>query len=169
MRGTDRIYASGMVRRIDEVGRVVIPAEMREVLGWKTGDPVELFCDRQGHVILRKYSPIAGLEGVGTLCVRSLAETLKAQVMLTDTDIVVAVAGYPASAIGRVPPEIVTKAIEKVEVQFNQESIAVPILRSGNVIGAIEAHFKSPQKEIKEKYLLPLRVAANFLGQYLSE
>ena len=169
MRGTDRIYASGMVRRIDEVGRVVIPAEMREVLGWKNGDPVELFCDRQGHVILRKYSPLAGLEGVGVLCVQALAETLKAQVMLTDTDIVVAVAGYPASAIGKVPPEIVAKAIARIKVQSDQESIAVPILKRGNVIGALEAHFKSPQKEIKEKYLLSLQTVANFLGRYLSE
>ena len=50
--------ATGVVRRIDDLGRVVIPKEIRKTLRIKEGDPLEIFTDREGSIILRKYSPI---------------------------------------------------------------------------------------------------------------
>ena len=50
--------ATGIVRRIDELGRVVIPKEIRRTLRIREGDPLEIFTDREGEVILKKYSPI---------------------------------------------------------------------------------------------------------------
>ena len=51
--------ATGIVRRIDDLGRVVIPKEIRRTMRIREGDPLEIFTDREGGVILRKYSPIA--------------------------------------------------------------------------------------------------------------
>ena len=53
--------ATGVVRRIDDLGRIVIPKEIRKVLRIKEGDPLEVFTDREGQVILKKYSPIGEL------------------------------------------------------------------------------------------------------------
>ena len=53
--------ATGVVRRIDDLGRIVIPKEIRRVLHIKEGDPLEIYTDREGGVILKKYSPIGEL------------------------------------------------------------------------------------------------------------
>ena len=53
--------ATGIVRRIDDLGRVVIPKEIRRNLRIREGDPLEIFTDREGEVILKKYSPVADL------------------------------------------------------------------------------------------------------------
>lgn len=56
--------ATGVVRRIDDLGRVVIPKEIRRTLRIKEGDPLEIFTDKEGEVILKKYSPIGELSGI---------------------------------------------------------------------------------------------------------
>lgn len=53
--------ATGIVRRIDDLGRVVIPKEIRRTLRLRDGDPMEIFTDREGTVILKKYSPIGDM------------------------------------------------------------------------------------------------------------
>ena len=53
--------ATGVVRRIDDLGRVVIPKEIRRTLRIKEGDPLEIFTDKEGEIILKKYSPIGEL------------------------------------------------------------------------------------------------------------
>lgn len=53
--------ATGIVRRIDDLGRVVIPKEIRRTLRIREGDPLEIFTDREGEIILKKYSPIGEL------------------------------------------------------------------------------------------------------------
>ena len=64
--------ATGIVRRIDDLGRVVIPKEIRRTMRIREGDPLEIFTDREGEVILKKYSPIgelsicAGIRGIIT-------------------------------------------------------------------------------------------------------
>ena len=58
--------ATGVVRRIDDLGRVVIPKEIRKTLRIKEGEPLEIFTDREGQVILKKYSPIGELSEFAT-------------------------------------------------------------------------------------------------------
>ena len=53
--------ATGIVRRIDDLGRVVVPKEIRRTLRIREGDPLEIFTDREGEIILKKYSPIGEL------------------------------------------------------------------------------------------------------------
>ena len=85
--------ATGIVRRIDDLGRVVIPKEIRRTLRIREGDPLEIFTDREGEVILKKYSPIGELGTLAKLYAESLAQTLGCTVCITDMDQVVAVSG----------------------------------------------------------------------------
>lgn len=85
--------ATGIVRRIDDLGRVVIPKEIRRTLRIREGDPLEIFTEREGSVILRKYSPIGEIGAVAGLYAESLAHTMNCIVCLTDMDQIVAASG----------------------------------------------------------------------------
>lgn len=86
--------ATGIVRRIDDLGRVVIPKEIRRITSYSwEGDPLEIFTEREGSVILRKYSPIGEIGAVAGLYAESLAHTMNCIVCLTDIDQIVAASG----------------------------------------------------------------------------
>ena len=68
--------ATGIVRRIDELGRVVIPKEIRRTLRIREGDPLEIFTDREGEIILKKYSPIGELSDFAREYTESLHQAL---------------------------------------------------------------------------------------------
>lgn len=94
--------ATGIVRRIDDLGRVVIPKEIRRTLRIREGDPLEIFTDREGEIILKKYSPIGELGTLAKLYAESLAQTLGCTVCITDTDQVVAASGVGKGTSGSV-------------------------------------------------------------------
>ncbi len=77
--------ATGIVRRIDELGRVVIPKEIRRTLRIKEGDPLEIFTDRD-ELMLKKYSPIASLERFSKATARSLNDLSGKLAVICDTD-----------------------------------------------------------------------------------
>ena len=87
--------ATGIVRRIDDLGRVVIPKEIRRTLRIREGDPLEIFVDRDGEVILKKYSPIGELGEFAKEYADSLAETVGHIACIADRDTVIAVSGAP--------------------------------------------------------------------------
>ena len=87
--------ATGVVRRIDDLGRVVIPKEIRKTLRIKEGDPLEIFTDKEGEVILKKYSPIGELSEFATEYAETLAKTTGHIACITDRDTVIAVSGGP--------------------------------------------------------------------------
>ena len=74
--------ATGIVRRIDDLGRVVIPKEIRRTLRIREGDPLEIFTDREGEIILKKYSPIGELGMFAAQYCESLAQTLNCTVCI---------------------------------------------------------------------------------------
>ena len=85
--------ATGIVRRIDDLGRVVIPKEIRKTLRIKEGTPMEIYTDREGQIILKKYSPIGELNTFAREYVESLVQTTGLAACITDRDLVVAEAG----------------------------------------------------------------------------
>jgi len=87
------VKATGIVRRIDDLGRVVIPKEIRRTLRIREGDPLEIFTDREGEVILKKYSPIGELSEFASEYAESLQEALGHMAVITDRDTIIAVAG----------------------------------------------------------------------------
>ena len=87
--------ATGIVRRIDDLGRVVIPKEIRRTLRIREGDPLEIFTKSDGEVIFKKYSPIGELGPYTKQYVDVLSRTSGMTVAICDRDRVVAVAGMP--------------------------------------------------------------------------
>ena len=85
--------ATGVVRRIDDLGRVVIPKEIRKTLRIKEGDPLEIFTDREGQVILKKYSPIGELSEFAAGYAETLSKTTGHIACITDKDTIIAVSG----------------------------------------------------------------------------
>ena len=85
--------ATGIVRRIDDLGRVVVPKEIRRTLRIREGDPLEIFTDREGEIILKKYSPLGELSVFAKQYAESLAQTTGHMVCVTDRDTIVATAG----------------------------------------------------------------------------
>ena len=78
--------ATGVVRRIDDLGRVVIPKEIRKTLRIKEGEPLEIFTDREGQVILKKYSPIGELSEFASGYAETLSKTTGHIACITDKD-----------------------------------------------------------------------------------
>jgi len=87
--------ATGIVRRIDELGRVVIPKEIRRTMRIREGDPLEIYTDRDGEVIFRKYSPIGELTTFATQYAESLNKTCNMNVIICDRDGIIAIGGVP--------------------------------------------------------------------------
>ena len=85
--------ATGIVRRIDDLGRVVIPKEIRRTMRIREGDPLEIYTDRDGEVIFKKYSPIGELGIFATQYAEILARTSGFGICITDKDNVIAVSG----------------------------------------------------------------------------
>ncbi len=85
--------ATGIVRRIDELGRVVIPKEIRRTLRIREGDPLEIYTDHDGEVVLKKYSPIGEISTIAKDYTDSLYRTLGHMACISDRDAVVSVSG----------------------------------------------------------------------------
>ena len=85
--------ATGIVRRIDELGRVVIPKEIRRTLRIREGDPLEIFTDHDGEVVLKKYSPIGEIATIAKDYTDSLYRTLGHVALISDRDAVVSSSG----------------------------------------------------------------------------
>ena len=85
--------ATGITRRIDELGRIVIPKEIRRTLRIREGAPLEIFTDREGQIILKKYSPIGELSQFSGQYAETMAQTTGHLVCITDRDHVIAASG----------------------------------------------------------------------------
>ena len=85
--------ATGIVRRIDDLGRIVIPKEIRRTLHIRESDPLEIFTDREGQVILKKYSPIGEMSTFAKQYAESLAQVSGHAALIADRDQFIAAAG----------------------------------------------------------------------------
>ena len=95
------LKATGIVRRIDDLGRLVIPKEIRRTLRIREGDPLEIFTDRDGEIILKKYSPIGELGIFARQYAESLAQTSGLTACIADRDQFIAVAGGGKSLLSK--------------------------------------------------------------------
>lgn len=181
--------ATGIVRRIDDLGRVVIPKEIRRTLRIREGDPLEIFVDRDGEVILKKYSPIGELGDFAKEYADSLAEAVGHIALIADRDVIIAVAGGPkkeflnkqvGALIERSMEErkslLWPKGQEKLqgaligdeeeETRFSSLVVA-PINAEGDPIGAVILCSKEPDVRMAELELKLAETAAGFLGKQM--
>ncbi|RLL41680.1 stage V sporulation protein T [Oceanobacillus piezotolerans] len=155
--------ATGIVRRIDDLGRVVIPKEIRRTLRIREGDPLEIFVDREGEVILKKYSPINELGHFAKEYAEALFDSLHFPVLICDRDEVIAVSGESKKDyLNKNISEKITKTIENrtLEIQAEPSTIEIiegaeqeissycisPIIASGDPIGCVMIFAKEGNK-----------------------
>ncbi|MCY6485709.1 stage V sporulation protein T [Clostridium aestuarii] len=180
--------ATGIVRRIDDLGRVVIPKEIRRTLRIREGDPLEIFTDREGGVILKKYSPIEELGNFSKEYADSLQNTIGNIVLICDKDNIISVSGCPKK--GYMDKKINTE-IEKImeerrsvilgegtnapvpliddediEGVYSAQVIS-PIIAEGDAIGAVMIISKEAGSKFGEVEAKLSETAASFLGKQM--
>ena len=173
--------ATGIVRRIDDLGRVVIPKEIRRTLRIREGDPLEIFTDREGEIILKKYSPIGELSAFAKQYAESLSQTMGCLVCVCDTDQIVAAAGPGTKELQleRVLEDrssVMASEEDKkfIKITTNQEDeyaheVISPILCEGDVIGGVILLAKEAKKKFSELEQKMASCAAGFLGKQMEQ
>ena len=174
--------ATGIVRRIDDLGRVVIPKEIRRTMRIREGDPLEIFTEKDGEVIFKKYSPIGELGDFASNYADTLAKTTGHGACITDRDNVIAVSGVPNKELieKRVSNELDTLMNEKLTVTYESgkvvsiadgndkynAGVVVPIISEGDTIGSVVFVIKDGEKvsEVEDKLA---ETAADFLGKHM--
>ena len=159
--------ATGIVRRIDDLGRVVVPKEIRRVLRIREGDPLEIYTNNTGEVILKKYSPISDLSEFATEYAETVSRILGGTIIVSDTDQVIAASGAARKEYSdmRVDPEL-DKIIQSKNRYSNDSKIVVPIISHGDPIGSITILPKE-NHHLGEVELKIAEVGASFLAKQM--
>ena len=177
--------ATGIVRRIDDLGRIVIPKEIRRTLRIRESDPLEIFTDREGEIILKKYSPIGEMTTFAKQYAESLAQVSGHAALICDRDQFIAVSGGYRGFMGKEISKQLEDAIsdrstvlaskgDKKFIPISQVNVdefahqaITPIICQGDVIGAvilIDSADKNPMGEVEHKLIMS---AAGFLGRQM--
>ncbi|NEZ47681.1 stage V sporulation protein T [Clostridium niameyense] len=181
--------ATGIVRRIDDLGRVVIPKEIRRTLRIREGDPLEIFTDREGGVILKKYSPIGDLSEFSKGYTDSLHQSIGNIVIISDKDTIISVSGaskkeYVDKKISYELEKVIEdrkiisinsedKLIpiyqdEDVDGKYSCEIIA-PIIAEGDTVGSVIIVSTEKNEKFEELHVKLIETAASFLGKQMEE
>ncbi len=177
--------ATGIVRRIDDLGRVVVPKELRRSLRIHEGDPIEIFTNRDGEIILKKYSQIGEISEFAGCYADAIAQTLGVAAVITDREQVIAASGLPKKEwLGKGISEELHALMQdrgvvlaaKSEEGFlpitdDDNEVAVEaiatIICEGDAIGAVVLVSRDDAAEFGELERKTVSTAANFLGKRL--
>ena len=177
--------ATGIVRRIDDLGRIVIPKEIRRTMRIREADPLEIFTNHEGEIILKKYSPIGELGEFAKEYADSLAQVTGHVVCITDRDQIIAVAGAPKKDyMGKSISTQLDKAIdnrsfvlaEKADKKFIMiidgdeditSEVISPIICEGDAIGSVIIFGKEQGRKMGEVEQKLATSAAGFLGKQM--
>ena len=174
--------------RGDDLGRIVIPKEIRRTMRIREGDPMEIFTSREGEILLKKYSPVGELSEFAGALAESMAQTLGALVCVTDRDYVIAAAGNGKKEFeGKTLDERLQGAIEQRiyrvaekgqkeyiemtkegESEYQQQAVAT-ILSHGDCIGAVIILCKEKGGNSEEALLQVAKTAAGFIGKHMEQ
>jgi AbrB family transcriptional regulator, stage V sporulation protein T len=180
--------ATGIVRRIDDLGRVVVPKEIRRTLRIREGDPLEIFTDREGEIILKKYSPIGELGQFAGQYADALAQATGCLVCITDRDHVIAASGTGRKDFDSKPiSKPLETAIEergsflavkgekgyiKVTLDDREEHSAQAvstIICEGDAIGAVVLCQHDEKEKFGETEMKLAQVASGFLSRQMEQ
>ena len=177
--------ATGIVRKVDDLGRIVIPKEIRKNLKIREGDPLEIFIEKNGAIVLKKYAPMGDMLEIATQYVETLAKTSGLVACITDMETVIAVSGkrkkeYLAKSIGRylidaICERKIISTIDDKSISILQgekatkyhAQVVVPIISDGDVIGSVILFSTDLNSEITNVEYKLTESAAGFLGKQM--
>ena len=176
--------ATGIVRRIDDLGRVVIPKEIRRTLRIREGDPLEIYTERDGEVIFKKYSPMGDLAELASQMCDSMGKNTGYITAVCDRDTVIAVTGAPKRELmdkrcsqaleqlmeqrrsyrytggsGRIP---VSDQVDRYHL-----GVATPILSGGDLMGCVMLLLEQDAPPMTEADQKLVQTVAGFLGRQM--
>ena len=177
--------ATGIVRRIDDLGRVVIPKEIRRTMRIREGDPLEIYTASDGEVIFKKYSPIGEISTFASQYADVLFKNSHLPILISDRDRVIAVSGtsrkdflnkHISDELGELienrdsyiaSPNI--KALYPLESSQKEAGIAFPIIGGGDISGAVIMLLNEDGSMPTESQINVVSVASDFLGKQTEE
>ena len=180
--------ASGIVRRIDDLGRVVIPKEIRRTLRIREGDALEIFTDKDGEIILKKYSPIGELADFAGECADAIYRALGCTAAISDKDNIIAAGGPGKKELADRSVsdelELIMKKREKIAATKGLDThfysitggeepytsqVIVPIIAEGDTVGAVILLSKEDKAKMGAPELKVAETVAGFVGRQMEQ
>ena len=176
--------ATGIVRRVDDLGRIVIPKEIRRTLRIREGDPLEIYTEKDGGVIFRKYSPMGDLQEFAAQMCESIGSATGHIAAVSDRDSIIALYGIPKRELMDKPnsPEL-EKLMEQRKYYLYQSGdvpirasdsaekyhlgAASPILSQGDLMGCVMLLLNEDDSPLEEADQSLTRTVAGFLGKQM--
>ncbi len=176
--------ATGIVRRIDDLGRVVIPKEIRRTLRIREGDPLEIYTERDGEVIFKKYSPMGDLSNLATQLCDSMGKNTGHITAVADRDTIIALSGAPkrdlmdkriSSELEQLMEQRKTYRYEageqKIRVNDHVDryhlGVASPILSEGDLMGCVMILLEEADQPLTESEQKLAQTLSGFLGRQM--
>ena len=176
--------ATGIVRRVDDLGRIVIPKEIRRTLRIREGDPLEIYTEKDGGVIFRKYSPMGDLQEFAAQMCEAIGSGTGCIAAVSDRDGIIALSGAPkrelldkpnSEALGRLmeqrkfyryeqggPTILPAEGVDKYRL-----GVAAPILCQGDLMGCVMLLLGEGDAPLEESDQKLARTVADFLGRQM--
>ena len=176
--------ATGIVRRIDDLGRVVIPKEIRRTLRIREGDPLEIYTEHDGEVIFKKYSPMGDLQNFADQICDSIGKNTGAIAAVSDRDSIIALSGAPKrELLSKANSQELAQLMEQrqsyrytpggVKLQAAEDveryplGVAAPILSGGDLMGCVMLLMDESEKAPAESDQKLVQTVASFLGRQM--
>lgn len=176
--------ATGIVRRVDDLGRIVIPKEIRRTLRIREGDPLEIYTEKDGGVIFRKYSPMGDLQEFAAQMCEAIGASTGRIAAVADRDAIIALSGAPKRELVDKPnsPELEKLMEQRRNYRYQDGEqpirateltdqyhlgVAAPILSQGDLMGCVMLLLQKNDKPLPEADQKLAQMAAGFLGRQM--
>ena len=176
--------ATGIVRRVDDLGRIVIPKEIRRTLKIREGDPLEIYTEKDGGVIFRKYSPMGDLQDFAVQICESIGSNTGRIAAVSDRDSIIALSGAPKRELIDKPNSRELEKLMEQRRNYRYEpgenlirategsdkyhlGVAAPILSQGDLMGCVMLLLGEDHTPLQEHDQKLAQTVAAFLGKQM--
>lgn len=176
--------ATGIVRRVDDLGRIVIPKEIRRTLRIREGDPLEIYTEKDGGVIFRKYSPMGDLQEFAAHMCEAIGGATGRIAAVADRDSIIALSGAPKRELIDKPNSAELDRLMEQRKNYRYQAgetiiracegadkyhlgVAAPILSQGDLMGCVMMLLQENDTPLQEADQKLAQTAAGFLGKQM--
>ena len=176
--------ATGIVRRVDDLGRIVIPKEIRRTLKIREGDPLEIYTEKDGGVIFRKYSPMGDLQDFAAQICESIGANTGRIAAVSDRDAIIALSGAPKRELMDKPNSAELDRLMEQRKNYRYVSgeaklratessdkyhlgVAAPILSQGDLMGCVMLLMGESSEAMQEADQRLAQTVSGFLGKQM--